>query len=81
MRRITTLRPGDEVAVHLRGRAAGSVNAYGGTVLDADAAGIRLDARWRRFAPGRLALVRAPASGQVVIPWARVDRVRVEATP
>ena len=71
---VTTLRPGEEVTVHLRGRAVDAINAYGGEVVAADATALRLALSWSRFSPSP-----SPAAGEVVIPWSRIDRVRVEA--
>lgn len=71
---ITTLAPGEEVVIHLRGAAAQAINAYGGRVLGVDATAIRLHATWSRFC-----LTPNATTGVVLVPWSRIDRVRIEA--
>ncbi|MDP9363782.1 MAG: hypothetical protein M3Q10_06085 [Chloroflexota bacterium] len=73
-RPVTTLRPGEVVTVHLKGRSAERINAYGGRVLDVDSVAIRIETAWSRFC-----LAPSLATGERVLPWAVVDRVVVEA--
>lgn len=70
---VSSLRPGEVVTVHLKGRALETINSYGGTVVEIDAVALRLDAAWSRFS-----LTPSPASGEIVVPWSRIDRVRIE---
>ena len=69
---VTTLRPGDRVTVHLRGRGAHATNAWIGTVLGVDATAVRLAAE-----ASRTALSWCHAEGEHVIPWGRIDRVAI----
>ena len=73
-RPVTTLAPGDRVTVRLRGRATDRVNAWGGEVVAADGTALRLRVSWYRFGLGP-----CPAAGERVIPWGRIEDVRLEA--
>ncbi len=75
-RRGATLRPGETVSVTLRGRFANTINisAYGGTVLGVDPVALRVAVSWRRLGT----LPPSTSTGEVVIPWPRVDRIKVE---
>ena len=73
---ITTVKPGDAVTVHLTGRATDRINAWGGEVVAVDGVAIRIRADWHRFC-----LSAAPAEGEKVIPWGRIERINVEAPP
>lgn len=70
---VSALSPGEAVTVHLKGRAVETINAYGGVVVSVDAVAVRLDAAWSRFT-----LTATPTTGEIIVPWSRVDRVRVE---
>ncbi len=72
-RPIATLRPGEHVVIDLRGPAIDRINQFGGVVAAVDDTAVRLDAHWRRFGWSPDA-----AEGERVIPWARIDRVRIE---
>ncbi len=73
---VPTLRPGETVCVTLRGRFVDTINisAYGGTVLGVDPVALRVAVSWRRLGT----LPPSTLSGEVVIPWLRVDRIKVE---
>ncbi len=70
---ITTVRPGDVVSIHLRGRVSERINSYGGRVNEADAIAVRINASWSRFG-----VWPTETSGEIVIPWSRIDRIRIE---
>ena len=71
--KVTTLRPGDLVTVRLRFRHVDDVNTWAGEIVDADAAAIRIRAFWYR-----IGLSPRDAEGERIIPWSRIDDIRIE---
>ena len=70
---VTTLKRGDRVVIHLRGRAIDRINAWAGEVVAVDGAAIRTAAHRSRFC-----LSHHAAGGERVIPWPRVGFVKIE---
>jgi hypothetical protein len=73
--KITILRRGDQVIVHLRSRTEGAIDGWCGTVQAVDAVAIRLAAFGYRF-HGHLGW--NGADTVKIIPWSRIDQVQVE---
>ena len=76
-RPLTTIAPGTGVIIVLRGRATDRSNAaVGGEVVAADAIAVRLRAAWSRTGMGSAP---TPVAEEIVLPWAVIERVRIEA--
>ncbi len=70
---IASVTAGEHVTLHLRGRASDAINAWGGEVVAVDGVALRIATTWRRFC-----LSPSPTAGEVIIPWSRIDRIRIE---
>ncbi len=70
---MTTLAAGDLVTIDLRGRAIDRVHQWAGEVIAVDGVAIRLRTCWYR-----IGLSACPSESERVIPWARIDNVRLE---
>ena len=73
---VATLEPGQRAAVHRRGRAVHAINASAAEDVAVDGVAVRLAVHWCRFT-----LSPTQATGEVVIPWSRVDRGGIEDGP
>jgi hypothetical protein len=73
-RPITTLKPRETVRISLRGKHANTLNAWVGAIEPVDGVTVRIEASARRFD-----LYWEKASGIIVIPWATITHVDVQA--
>ena len=71
---VKTLAAGDPVVISLKGRAIDAINAWAGEVVSVDGTAIRVRVAWYRFTLSTMA-----AEGERVIPWSRIESVKIEA--
>ena len=70
---MTTVAPGGLVIVSLSGKAIDRISQWAGEVVAVDRAAIRLKTSWFR-----LGLSPCPSESERVIPWSKIDDVKIE---
>ena len=73
---MTTVAPGDLVIVRLSGKAIDRISQWAGEVVAVDGVAIRLKTCWFR-----LGLSPSPSESERVIPWSKIDDVKIEGRP
>jgi len=72
-RQLTTLAVGESVSVRLRDDRGQGGGMIGGTLVAVDSVAIRLAVEWLRRG-----LWPEPASGETIVPWTRIEIIRLE---